>query len=223
MLREGLDGVAYRAHGRFRVTLATAITLGLASAFVAWSPTVPQAAVLRASLQSCHVTGSGEYVLPDPSCSPGAVDHAFTKAMLCRGDEPRPSEGLIEQQKREDIARYGDYAGTAAGPYEEDHVVPLELGGAPLSMANRYPEYDNGVIPNPKDRVEDAARALSVTARCLSRQPRRRSCPTGSPLASSLASRPQIRRWSRSGPSLARAATRMSTTGPSVSAPDQRR
>ena len=25
-------------------------------------------------------------------------------------------------------------------------------------MANRYPEYDNGVIPNPKDRVEDAAK-----------------------------------------------------------------
>ena len=38
--------------------------------------------------------------------------------------------------------------------YEVDHFVPLELGGD-NSIKNLWPEYDGGVIPNPKDKVED--------------------------------------------------------------------
>ena len=39
---------------------------------------------------------------------------------------------------------------------EEDHLIPLELGGSPKSVRNLWPEYDGGHIPNPKDKVENA-------------------------------------------------------------------
>jgi hypothetical protein len=39
--------------------------------------------------------------------------------------------------------------------YEEDHLIPLELGGSPTSPRNLWPEP--GASPNPKDDVETAA------------------------------------------------------------------
>jgi hypothetical protein len=52
------------------------------------------------------------------------------------------------------MAAYGD-TGPISG-YEEDHFVPLELGGSPTAVTNLWPEP--GATPNPKDAVEDAAR-----------------------------------------------------------------
>ena len=49
------------------------------------------------------------------------------------------------------MAAYGDSA--AASHYEYDHLVSLELGGAPNDPRNLWPEP--GKIPNPKDRVEN--------------------------------------------------------------------
>jgi hypothetical protein len=37
--------------------------------------------------------------------------------------------------------------------HEEDHVISLELGGAPAGPKNLWPEP--GTSPNPKDTVED--------------------------------------------------------------------
>jgi hypothetical protein len=51
---------------------------------------------------------------------------------------------------------YGTYAGSSIAGYEEDHVVPLELGGDADDPANLWPEAD--ASPNPKDRVENEAR-----------------------------------------------------------------
>ena len=70
----------------------------------------------------------------------------------------RPSESYTDALKTKQIARYR-YARTSASVYEEDHLVPLELGGSPTSPRNLWPEYDRGVIPNPKDAVENALRA----------------------------------------------------------------
>jgi hypothetical protein len=41
--------------------------------------------------------------------------------------------------------------------YEEDHRMPLELGGSPQDPHNLSPEYPRS--PNPKDRDEGALRA----------------------------------------------------------------
>jgi len=51
------------------------------------------------------------------------------------------------------MASYGD--SYPIGDYELDHLVSLELGGAPSDPRNLWPEF--GASPNPKDRVEDAA------------------------------------------------------------------
>lgn len=111
--------------------------------------------------QRCHARGHGRYVLPDRHCTPGAWNPAVTQATIattiCRDGwtaTVRPPEAYTEALKWRQMQAYGE-----RGPmhrYEEDHLVPLELGGAPASARNLWPE--RGAAPNPKDAVEDQAR-----------------------------------------------------------------
>ncbi len=73
-------------------------------------------------------------------------------------DIVRPSESYTEALKTTQIARY-HYANTSTSVYEEDHLIPLDLGGSPSSPRNLWPEYDGRVIPDPKDAVENALNA----------------------------------------------------------------
>jgi hypothetical protein len=66
-----------------------------------------------------------------------------------------------EPLKRQQMAAYGDTAPISS--YEEDHLVPLELGGSPTSPQNLWPEP--GASPNPKDAVEDAANSAVCDGR----------------------------------------------------------
>lgn len=109
---------------------------------------------------SCHTRGSGLYTLPDPACTPGATNPAVTQAdigeTICsRGWTAtiRPPESYTEPLKYEQKAAYGETG--RVGSYEEDHLIPLELGGSPTSRRNLWPEA--GASPNPKDSVENAA------------------------------------------------------------------
>ena|SRR2546430_2127265 len=109
---------------------------------------------------SCHVRGSGREVLPDPSCTPGATDPDVTQAdiagTICRPGwtkTVRPPVSYTNDLKRQQMAAYGDSG--PMGSYEEDHLVSLELGGAPSDPRNLWPEP--GASPNPKDQVENAA------------------------------------------------------------------
>ena len=49
---------------------------------------------------------------------------------------------------------YGDHGSPQA--FEYDHLIPLELGGAPNDPRNLWPEP--GGRPNPKDRLENLLR-----------------------------------------------------------------
>lgn len=109
---------------------------------------------------SCHATGTGLYILPDPSCTPGGTNPAVTQGdidtTICTSGwtaTVRPPESYTEPLKYQQMAAYGD-TGPASG-YEEDHLIPLELGGSPTSPQNLWPEP--GPSPNPKDDVENAA------------------------------------------------------------------
>jgi hypothetical protein len=66
-----------------------------------------------------------------------------------------------ENLKREQMTAYGDTGPVSS--YEEDHLIPLELGGSPTSPLNLWPEP--GASPNPKDAVEDAANAAVCSGR----------------------------------------------------------
>ena len=117
---------------------------------------------------SCHVRGSGLYVLPDPRCTPGAINPAVTQAnidsTICMAGwsaGERPPESVTEPQKRLSLAAYGYYDGRSLGNYEFDHLISLELGGAADSPENLWPERNYpGASPssyylNPKDHVEN--------------------------------------------------------------------
>jgi hypothetical protein len=98
--------------------------------------------------------------LPDPTCTPGAVDAAIRPpklgATICRRGwtaTVRPPLTYTEPLKRALMVSYG--ATDPIGDYELDHLVPLELGGDPRAVANLWPEP--GASPNLKDTVELAA------------------------------------------------------------------
>jgi hypothetical protein len=84
--------------------------------------------------------------LPDPKLTPGAVNPDVTQqtieTTICvRGWTRlvRPPESYTEPLKREQIAEYG-YRDRRLRDYEEDHLIPLELGGAPTDPRNLWPE-----------------------------------------------------------------------------------
>jgi hypothetical protein len=112
---------------------------------------------------TCHATSSGLYAMPDPRCTPGALNPAVTQATLattiCRGgwtSTVRPRESITAREKLASMRAYSDRLGPSA--YEYDHLVSLELGGAVNDSRNLWPEPDyparSGFYLNPKDRLE---------------------------------------------------------------------
>jgi len=106
---------------------------------------------------SCHARGRGLFSLPDPSCTPGAIDPTVnpgdTGRTICRSGYTktvRPPESVTEDEKRASLRAYGDRR--PLHYYEYDHLVPLELGGARNDPRNLWPEP--GASPNPKDELE---------------------------------------------------------------------
>ncbi len=103
----------------------------------------------------CHSNG----VLPDPNCTPGAVNPDVTQAnihqTICVSGYTktiRPPASYTNHLKKEQIRQYG-YADTMLHDYEEDHLISLEIGGAPSDPRNLWPEP--GSSPNPKDKIEN--------------------------------------------------------------------
>jgi hypothetical protein len=83
---------------------------------------------------------------PDPRLTPGALNPDVTPATIGRTicvkgwtATVRPPVSYTNRLKVEQIAAYG-YADTNPKDYEEDHLVPLEIGGAPRDPANLWPE-----------------------------------------------------------------------------------
>ncbi|WP_042364299.1 hypothetical protein [Streptacidiphilus neutrinimicus] len=84
--------------------------------------------------------------LPDPSCTPGATNPDVTQATIgstiCVSGWTatiRPSTSYTNALKKQQIAEYG-YSDTSMADYEEDHFIPLELGGDPRDPNNLWPE-----------------------------------------------------------------------------------
>ncbi len=103
----------------------------------------------------CHING----VLPDVNCTPGSVDPNVTQAniqqTICVSGYTktvRPLVSFTNNLKKEQIVAYG-YFDTNMHDYEEDHLISLELGGAPADPKNLWPEP--GGSPNPKDHIEN--------------------------------------------------------------------
>ncbi len=99
--------------------------------------------------------------LPDPACTPGAIDirvtMATTAATICTSGYTatvRPPVALTDRIKTEEMAAYG-LQGQPPSGYELDHLISLELGGAPQDVANLWPQPWNGdTNAHQKDAVE---------------------------------------------------------------------
>lgn len=110
---------------------------------------------------------------PDPNRTPGATNPAVTQATIgstiCVSGwtaTVRPPSSYTTALKREQIAAYG-YTDTSLADYEEDHLIPLELGGAPSDPRNLWPEpYSVSLADGTpdgarvKDQLENKLRAL---------------------------------------------------------------
>ncbi len=114
---------------------------------------------LIATAASCHSAGG----LPDPKCTPGAVDPRVTQddihSTICVSGYTttvRPPSAYTDALKTQQITEYG-YLDTNLANYEEDHLIPLELGGSPTDPKNLWPEPRGGAeSASDKDRVENA-------------------------------------------------------------------
>jgi hypothetical protein len=109
--------------------------------------------------QGCHYVAAADgATLPDPACTPGALNPLVTQDTLattiCKSGYTksiRPAESITDQEKKDSARGYG-YTGPLADA-EFDHLVPLELGGDPNDPRNLW--IEPGRSTNPKDRVEN--------------------------------------------------------------------
>jgi hypothetical protein len=124
------------------------------------------AGAATASRAEAATTCSRAYLpLPDRSCQPGATYSAVTQgtigSTICVSGwtaTVRPPTSYTNALKVTQIAQYG-YSDTSTADYEEDHLIPLELGGNPTSAQNLWPEPrygtgGTGLTAYSKDSVE---------------------------------------------------------------------
>jgi hypothetical protein len=93
-------------------------------------------------------------VVPTPKTN-GAVNPAVTQATINKTicvvgwtSTIRPPYSYTEPIKVAQIKAYG-YKDTSVHDYEEDHIIPLELGGSAKSVKNLWPE------PHPQSYTSD--------------------------------------------------------------------
>lgn len=89
---------------------------------------------------------AAQSALPNRNLTPGAINPAVTaqniaNAICQRGwtASVRPSYHYTERLKRAQIRAYG-YRDRKIWHYEEDHLIPLDLGGSPTDPRNLWPE-----------------------------------------------------------------------------------
>jgi hypothetical protein len=100
----------------------------------------------------CHFRYDAGNPLPDPRCTPGAVQSTSVTAICASGWATAHREYFTKAEREVAFARYGVITLNPVGYGEYDHLIPLELGGA-NSPDNLWPE--KGKIPNAKDAIEN--------------------------------------------------------------------
>lgn len=101
--------------------------------------------------------------LPNPEITPGAVNSSITQenindTICVKGytKKVRPPANYTSKLKKNQIAQY-ELADTNPKHYEEDHLIPLEIGGDPHDPKNLWPEpWNSEWSAKKKDRLENA-------------------------------------------------------------------
>jgi hypothetical protein len=110
--------------------------------------------------------------LPNPQITPGATDPAITPqnlhATVCvKGytAKVRPDKRVTNRLKREQIRQYR-YGDPNPQHYEQDHLIPLGIGGHPQDPRNMWPQPREGAWgANEKNDLEFVAYKLVCSGR----------------------------------------------------------
>ena len=99
---------------------------------------------------SMGVWAQAPQALPNPQITPGAIDPAITsqnlQSTVCvRGYTAtvRPDKRVTNRLKREQIRQYR-YSDKDPRNYEQDHLIPLSIGGNPSDPRNMWPQPRSG-------------------------------------------------------------------------------
>ena len=121
---------------------------------------------------TCQLRGP----LPDPVCAPGVADPEVTQGNLesticMRGytRTVRPPVAYTDALKQRQLLAYGLTEPIA--DYEEDHLIPLEVGGSPADPRNLWPEPRDVLLPGEgaetKDKLENRLHDLVCSGALL--------------------------------------------------------
>lgn len=105
--------------------------------------------------------GALAHDLPNPKLTPGMFNPAVTQYNIDKNicipnwtATVRPPVSYTNKLKIKQIAQYG-YKDVNPADYEEDHLIPLSLGGSPTDPRNLWPEPWHSVWnAHVKDRLE---------------------------------------------------------------------
>jgi hypothetical protein len=158
------------------ILIGVALTLGLQRLTTGGVP-LPTVAAQPTAATTVGGSGSPSPIgsalgLPRQDLTPGAINPAATQDNLattvCKpgwARSVRPPSAYTAALKLVQIVEYG-YTDRNPSHYQEDHLVPLELGGAPRDRRNLWPEPNattlldgSSVGSHQKDALEDALHA----------------------------------------------------------------
>jgi hypothetical protein len=150
-----------------RLALAGLLAAALAGCGMSGG-TRPPAGVTRLFGPAPVAHGCAEHRgLPNARCTPGAIRSGVSLAAICSpgySRSVRPPERYTEALKIAQIHAYN-----LPGPvhdYEEDHLVPLSIGGAPRDPANLWPQPRYGPHnAQQKDQLETWAARMACSHR----------------------------------------------------------
>jgi hypothetical protein len=109
-----------------------ALLIGVLAAFVALLGTAIALAGVTALILPTHTPGARYYKVKQATISSTVCVKGWTKTI-------RPPASYTSALKKQQLAEWG-YADQNPSHYEEDHLISLELGGAPYSKKNLWPE-----------------------------------------------------------------------------------
>lgn len=141
-----------------RLITTVSIVLLIAAFTAYW---VSSTAVTPKQIRPSVVRVGDPHIYPDPAWTPGAINPEITQEniadTICSPNwstkSVRPSSSYTTRLKKEQMDKWG-LAGETHD-YEEDHLIPLELGGAPTDARNLWPESYGSPGAREKDVVEN--------------------------------------------------------------------
>lgn len=164
---------------RVTVVLTSLVVIGAIGLVVVWlgsreGPGTGTLATAQGTPSAAIPTQSNVAALPNPGLTPGVASADVTPAditsticvvgytrgrRLDDGRTVRPPEAYTSSLKVQQIVQYG-YTDKNPADYEEDHLIPLELGGDGYAVGNLWPEPYAGNGARVKDQLENRMHQL---------------------------------------------------------------